>query len=225
MKQLLFLLAVALFCGDAYAQTKIASSIRFNQAWVWSYQNDLIAVNEPGHKGELVVYHEPKLNYWLFTAEAYGTSGEMYNWILGKPDGTYTMCATDEFGKQTTAEQKLDFPLNRLLPQHYKATRMKKVFNINHLGFPKITGKAYNVDYIKTKDQSLVFVGEFKADFAPLYFFNRLNIEAKLPFQFPSDFPKNSLLLQDISIINKIKLKLIFKEISHAEYNIDLRIE
>ena len=68
-------------------------------------------------------------------------------------------------------------------------------------------------------------MGDVKANFLAVYFFNRLNIEAKLPIQFPIDFPKNKLLLQEMSTTNKIKLQLTFKEISHTEYYIDLKTE
>jgi hypothetical protein len=221
MKLILFLFLLP-FCS-VQAQIKTPKSIKFTQAWVWEYKNNFVPENEPGHKGEIVMYYEPKLNYWLFTAEAYGTSGEMYNWILGKPDGTYVLCATDEFGKEAITEQKLKFPLNKTLAPHYRFIGKKKVFNQNRLGFPKIEGREFKIIYGKTNDQSSIFVGDVKANFLPLYFFNQSNIEAKLPFQFPVDFPKNKLLLQEVSTVNKVKLHVTFKEISYTEYYIDLQ--
>lgn len=225
MKQLLLLLTLPFFCCCTQAQVKSPKTIQFTQAWVWEYENNTIAQNEPGHKGEIVVYFEPKQNYWLFTAEAYGTSGEMYDWIIGKPDGTYLLSSTDEFGKKAITKQQLPFPANKILPQHYKPLGKKKVFNHNKLGFPKIEGTEFKVDYTKTNDRTSVFVSDFKADFFPVYFFNHLNIEAKLPFSFPTDFPKNKLLLQEVSIVNKEKLQLTLKEISHTEYYIELKTE
>lgn len=225
MKQLLLLLALQFFFCCTQAQTKNPKIIHFTQAWVWVYENELVPKEEPTHKGEIVVYFEPEQNYWLFTTEAYGTSGEMFDWVIGKPDGTYLICATNEFGKKTITTEELQFPLIRALLKHYQPLDKKKIFNQNKLGFPKIEGKEFRVNYTKTNDSSSVFVGDFKADFLPLYFFNRLNIEAKLPFQFPVDFPKNKLLLQEISTINKAKLQLTFKEISHTEYFIDLKTE
>lgn len=223
MKQSLLLLILPFICSCTQAQIKTPISVHFTQAWVWEYQNSFIPKNEPGHIGEIVVYFEPKLNYLLFTTEAYGNSGEMYNWILGKPDGTYVLCATDEFGKQTITAQKLKFPLNGIMAKHYKPAGKKKVFNQNLLGFQKIEGKEYKVNYLKTNDQSSIFLGDVKANFLPLYFFNRLNIEAKLPFQFPLDLPKNKLLLQEISFVNRKKMQLVFKEISHTQYEIYLK--
>lgn len=220
MKHFLFLLILPFVCCFAKAQT-----VKFTQVWVWEYQNNLIPETEPGHKGEIAIYFEPTKNYWLFTAEAYGTSGEMFNWIIGKPDGTYLICTADEFGKKTITKEKLQFPVNKTLPKHYQFTGKKKIFNQNQLGFPKIEGKEFKVNYTKTNDRSSVFAGNFKADFSPLYFFNRLNIEAKLPFRFPVDLPKNKLLLQEVGIVNKAKLQLIFKEISNTEYFIDLKTE
>ncbi|MGF1925864.1 MAG: hypothetical protein ACQUHE_16945 [Bacteroidia bacterium] len=210
------------FC-NVQAQLKTPKSIKFTQAWVWEYKNNFVPESEPRNKGEMVMYYEPKLNYWLFTAEAYGTSGEMYNWVLGKPDGTYVLCETDEFGKQTVSQQKLKFPLNKTLGPQYRPLGNKKVFNQNRLGLPKIEGIEFKVVYGKTNEHSSIFVGDVGANFLPLYFFNRLNIEAKLPFQFPIDFPKNKLLLQEVSTASKVKLQLTFKEISYTEYYIDLK--
>lgn len=224
MMKSLFLFPILLFFSFClFAQTASTQKIKFTQTWVWEYQNSLIPKNEPGYAGEIVVYFEPKLNYWLFTTEAYGNSGEMYNWILGKPDGTYVLCATDEFGKQTITAQKLKFPLNKIMAKHYKLAEKKKAFNQNLFGFQKIEGKEYKVNYLKTIDQSSIFLGDVRANFLPLYFFNRLNIEAKLPFQFPLDLPKNKLLLQEISLVNRKKLQLVFKEISHTDYEIYLK--
>lgn len=220
MKQFLLLLILPFWGCFAQAQT-----IKFTQAWVWTYENELVPENEPGHKGEIVAYYEPQKNYWLFTAEAYGTSGEMFDWIIGKPDGTYVLCTTDEFGKKSITTEKLKFPFNKMLPKHYQLLGKKKIFNQNKLGFPKIEGKEFKVVYTKTKDRSSVFIGDFKVGFLPLYFFNHVNIEAKLPFQFPIDLPMNKLLLQEVSIVNKAKLLLTFKEISHTEYLIDLQAE
>jgi len=218
MKRFVLLLILPFVCCFAQAQ-----HIKFTQAWVWEYKNELVSENEPGHQGEIAIYFEPKKNYWLFTAEAYGISGEMFDWILGKPDGTYLICTIDEFRKKTITTERLQFPLNKILPKHYQALGKEKIFNQNKLGFPKMKGAAFKVNYTKTNDRSSIFVGDFKANFLPLYFFNRLNIEAKLPFQFPVDFPKNKLLLQETSIINKTKLQLVLKEISYNEYFIDLK--
>ena len=141
MKKLLLFLALPFICFYAKAQTGSPKTIKFTQAWVWGYENELVQKSEPGHKGEIVIYFEPKQNYWLFTTEAYGTSGEMYNWIIGKPDGTYWLCDTDEFGKKTITKQRLQFSLTKLLPKHYKPLGKRKIFNENKLGFSKIEGK------------------------------------------------------------------------------------
>jgi len=221
MKQLLFLFVLPIFCCCTQAQVKSPKTIQFTQVWVWEYENNTIAKNEPGHNGEMMVYFDPKNSYWLFTQEAYGTSGEMFDWIIGKPDGTYLLCSSDEFGKKTITEQKLKFSSGKTLPQHYKPTRNKKVYNQNKLGFPKIIGKEFTVDYMKTKDLTSVFIGDFKANFLPLYFFNQLISEAKLPVLFPVDLPVGKLLLEENSIVNNVKTVFFLKEISNTEYFID----
>jgi len=222
MKRLLILLVLPLFFGILQAQKTKKQTIKFTQAWVWEYENNLIAENEPGHKGEIVVYFEPKQNYWLFTSEAFGNSGEMYNWIIGKPDGTYVLNASDEFGYTKLMIEKLKFSTNKKIPSHYIPVSNKKIFNENKLGFPKIIGRKYIVDYEKTTDQSSVYFADHKVNFSPLYHFNRLNIEAKIPFSFPFDLPENKLLLEDESIITTSKISLVFKEISNTEYFVEI---
>ena len=222
MKKVLILLVLPLFFGNMQAQKTKKQAIKFTQAWVWEYENNLIAENEPGHKGEIVVYFEPKQNYWLFTTEAFGNSGEMYNWIIGKPDGTYVLNASDEFGKTNLMIEKLKFSSNKKIPSHYRPLSNKKMFNENKLGFPKIIGQKYKVDYEKTTAQSDVYIGDHKVDFSPLYYFNLLNIEAKIPFSFPFDLPKNKLLLEDESINSNAKISLVFKEISNTEYFVEI---
>ena len=222
MKKVLILLVLPLFFGNMQAQKTKKQTIKFTQAWVWEYENNLIAENEPGHKGEIVVYFEPKQNYWLFTTEAFGNSGEMYNWIIGKPDGTYVLNASDEFGKTNLMIEKLKFSSNKKIPSHYRPLSNKKIFNENKLGFPKIIGRKYKVDYEKTTDQSAVYIGDYKVDFSPLYYFNRLIIESKIPLSFPFDLPENKLLLEDESINSNAKISLVFKEISNTEYFVEI---
>ncbi|MEZ4890815.1 MAG: hypothetical protein R2779_09795 [Crocinitomicaceae bacterium] len=42
---------------------KTSSTIKFSEVWVWEY------VNIDGKKGEMAIYREPKLNYWLITPD------------------------------------------------------------------------------------------------------------------------------------------------------------
>lgn len=222
MKPLLLLWTFSFFCWHTQAQVKKQQALKFTQAWVWEYENNSIAQNEPGHQGEIVVYFEAKKNYWLFTAAAYGTSGEMFDWIIAKPDGTYLLCASNEFGKKTITRQQLKYSAGNVIPPHYKPTGNRKVFNQNKGGFPVIEGKEFIVNYTKTNDRTSIFVGDVKADFLPLYHFNQLDSEAKLPVWFPIDLPAGKLLLQDNSTVGRAQIKVRFKEISHTEYFIDL---
>lgn len=219
----LFLFWTLSFSGyAALAQSSDTLVIKFTQAWVWEYQNDLIDRDEPGHQGEMVVYFDPDSNFWLFTGEAYGTSGEMFDWVIGKPDGTYILSTSDEFGSKAIIQQQLEFPCAKNLPEYYIPTGKAKLFNQNKLGFADLEGKEFKIDYLKTLDQSADFIVEFEANFLPLYFFNRLDSEAKLPVQFPTDLPSDRLLLEENSLVGGRKIHLRFKEISHTEYFIDL---
>lgn len=221
MKFILSILFLGFWFGTD-AQKRDSQEIKFTEAWVWEYQNDNIPAGEFGHKGEMVIYREPNQNFWLFTAEAFGISGEMLEWIIGKPDGTFVLCAADEFGKNTINKEKLNFGKDSLMPQYYDSTNRPKVFNQNKLGFPEISGLEYSFKFEKTKGSSSFYIGDYPANFQPIYFFNRLAIEARLPIQFPVDFPKNKLLLEEESWVNGKRTSVRFKEISHTEYFVEL---
>lgn len=223
MKPLFFLPFVVFFSSCLQAQNQ--TELKFTQAWVWEYENELIAVGEPERQGEMVVYFNPDLNYWLFNFESYGNSGEMFEWILGKPDGTYLIYGKDEFGKTVWMHKELEFIQNENLPEYYKKNQNQKVFNdFPDLGFEKITGAEFQMNYEKTEGKSVFYLTEFDADFSAVYHFNQLNLEAKIPFHFPIDLPKNQLVLE-MNYVNKenlIQSKVKFKYISQTEYFIQL---
>jgi len=221
----LFLIPILLFFSSfAVAQTIYKDNMEFNftQAWVWEYKNELIPENEFGHQGEMVVYFHPGLNYWLFNFESFGNSGEMFEWILGKPDGTYLIQAKDEFGKSIIWEEKLEFKEVKQIPEYYFETGQTKIFNQNELGFEPILGKEYQLNYEKTEEETCTYLAEFPQNFAPLYFFNQLNLGAKIPFNFPIDLPQNTLILEEETQTPNGRITMKLMMISNTEYQIDL---
>lgn len=220
-----FLIPILLhFSSSVFGQIsyKENSEINFTQAWVWEYKNELIPENEFGHQGEMVVYFHPELQYWLFTVEAYGVSGEMFDWILAKPDGTYLIKAKDEFGKSIRWEEKLEFKEVKHIPEYYFETGETKIFNQNDLGYEPILGKEFKMKYEKTEDETCIHLAEFPINFDPIYFFNQLNLEAKIPVDFPNNLPGNQLVLEDKTQLANGQIRYKLNEISNTEYFVDL---
>jgi|SRR5690606_3333624 len=224
MKPLFFLPFLLIFSSCVMTQTlsEDNSELRFTQAWVWEYENELTPENEPGHQGEMVVYFHPELNYWLFNFESFGVSGEMFEWILAKPDGSYLISGKDEFGKSIMWEEKLEFDRNKAIPDYYSPTFQTKIFNENDLGYDEILGKEFKIKYEKTEETSTVFLTEYPQNFLPLYHFNRLNLEAKIPLNFSLDLPENQLVLEEETQTPNGKIKMSLTMISSTEHFIDL---
>jgi hypothetical protein len=201
-----------------------SKELKFMQAWIWEYENTALEEGEFGRKGEFWAYYHEELNYWLLTAESYGITGEMFNWILAKPDGTYIIDFTDEFGKNSRLEHKLDFDIPNEIPIHYKSTGNSKFFNEDDtIGFPKAKGFEYDTKYEMTSDQTKTFIGAFEnVNFTPLFWFNRLDSDAKLPVHFPLDLPSKYGVFEEITKMSVGKYHLVLKNISNTEYYINL---
>lgn len=225
MKPLFFLPILLFFssCTKSQVINGDNTELHFTQVWVWEYKNELKGVEEPGYQGEIVVYFHPELNYWLFNFESFGTSGEMFEWVLGKPDGTYIIHAKDESGKSIFWEEKLEFENLKKIPSYYKPSRDKEVFNQNDLGYEKLTGKAYQIHYEKTEEKGKVYLTKYPQNFLPLYYFNQLNLEAKLPIHFPLDLPEDVLMLKEETTTPNGEMLMSLKMISNTEYYIYLK--
>ena len=196
----------------------------YTQKFSWSYINELVEDGEYGHKGEFSVYYNPDTKNWLFTKESYGISGEMINWIVGKPDGTYYSSWTSPHMNEDNevsikkVELYQGFELNEL----YKSGTVTKEFDLGS-DFGKINSKQYERVYAKeTNDKSYRFLAEYDADFTVIYSFSSLKNEASLPYNF-EPLPKNILMLEDKSIVNGQNISLEFKGISPADKTVDIR--
>lgn len=192
------------------------------EAWIWEYKNEFIAEGEPGHQGEMVVYFRPEDNLWLFTFDSYGTSGEMIEWVLAKPDGTYLFKLNDIHGENSFETQRVEFKHIENLPDYLQPNHETKVFNINDFGFEPISGNGFTMNYEKTTEKSHLYIGKMKYNFQPLYHFNQLNSDAKIPINFMMDLPQNYMLLEEVAQSTNHTVSYRFKEISNTEYYIYL---
>lgn len=225
MKPLFLIPILLLFSSCVRTQTisKDNTELKFTQTWVWEYKAELKSVEEPEHQGEMVVYFNPEKNYWLFNFESYGMSGEMIEYVIGKPDGTFITLSVDEFGKRSLTEEKIEFIRHSELPSVWIATGGQKYFNENDLGFPKLKAEEFYMKYLKTNEITEVFLADYPIDFLPLYYFNQLNSEAKLPFHFPTNLPSSKAVLEENTTSYRGKTTYKLKSISHTEYFVNLK--
>lgn len=198
------------------------SELHFTQVWVWEYQNEWIPENESGHKGEIAIYYHPEKDFWLFTQEAYGISGEMTDWIVGKPDGEYLIASTDEYGKKRIEKLSITIPETDSLNVLFFPKKEPMSFGNPDLGFPLIRGEKYVLNYLKTLDKTTLYLGDVAVDLSPVYYFNQLDIEAMLPVDFLTNIPANKIVLSDSTTTSGKNISLRFRYISHAEYYVHL---
>lgn len=203
MKKLLFLF---LLSTGVFAQKK---PLVFREVWIWEY------TDTEGTKQELAIYHLPAKNYWLFIAEAYGNSGEMIEYILAKPDGEYIMAYTDAEGQNGLLKTRIPLSSPKVLPSAYRLQKKTHFFGDPELGYPKILGKQYIKTFENTSDAAEMYLTDTKSDMRPVYHFNQLEGDAKLPVHFPLDLPAHTQVLEE-----KIKgeVRYTFKFKSQTEY-------
>ena len=197
-------------------------NLAFTEVWVWEYKNEWIPKDEPGYQGEVAIYFLPEKNYWLFTSESYGISGEMTDWVVGKPNGEYISQNTDEFGYKTIERESITFHNYENLNEHLIPLGAYMSFGNPDMGFPLIQGQKFKVEYLKTNDISTIYLGEAKADMRAVYYFNQLFSEAKLPVFFMTNLPKNQIILSESTVSSGHNIDIKFKYISPTEYHIEL---
>lgn len=222
MKRLikLYMIAGLLFPLLVVAQQKKTASTKYNftEVWVWEYKG------KDGKMGEMALYREPKLNYWLLTAEAYGNTDDMCDWILVQPEGTCYFAYKDaEIGSGgSLLKVKLDLQQVKTLPTYWKAGSRYQKFGNAAMGFSMFNGREYQCAYTKTQEQTTFYLARTAAAFAPLAVFNELDVDAKLPIRFPKDIPGNYVVLSEDSNGAGYSVQYRFKYRSHTEYHIDL---
>jgi len=216
---LLFSLMLCFWSHFTSAQ-KTGSSINFTEVWVWEY------VNADGKKGEMAIYREPKLNYWLLTPDDAGfrDQDEMSLWFLVKPNGEVLQAFQDaEHSSIKIIRHQLSIDVKRKFPASWKANGKSQYFGDTHTGFPKMKGIGYQTGYEKTNEKTSIYLAYTKADAWVLSFFNDMNIDAKLPIRFPKELPKHFVAVKEVTEFSGGgSVQYSFKNISHTEYFIDL---
>lgn len=227
MKRCIYLVFISMLLFPLFVAAQQKKTIKsntqykFSEVWVWDY------TDANGKKGQMAIYREPKLNYWLLTPDDAGfrETDEMTLWFILKPNGEVLQAYQDaemNSGKKLTKDRL--YPDKKAkLPDYWKATGKSKYFGDTFSGFPKIKGMEYKISYTKTNDKSTFYLATTKANFAVLSLFNDLNMDAKLPISFPKDIPGNFITLSENSVFpGGGTIQYTFKYISQSQYHINL---
>ncbi len=178
-------------------------------------------------EGEMWAYYEPELKYWLFTREdSYGHYGEMFDWVLCKPDGTYIIQATDEFGEKSRFTRKIEFLKNEKLPLSFSPAGNDTLFKFGDFLISELEAKKYKKVYPRSSEDTFIYIGDIDdindIDLTPVYYFNELSktTEIRLPVNFPPDMPGNKLMLGERTYAAWGIVKTNLKWITPTEYYI-----
>lgn len=218
---IVFLPILSLAAAKQKKVIKSGSRYNFSEMWVWEY------TDANGKMGQMAIYREPKLNYWLLTPDDgdFREMDEMTLWFMLKPNGEVLQAYQD--GEKNSRKKLIKHYLHpdkkARLPDYWKATGESKYFGDTFSGFPKMKGMEYKVSYQKTNllEKSTFYLAITKADCAMLSLFNELNIDAKLPVRFPKDIPDYFVPLSENTIFPGGAVQYAFKYISQTEYYID----
>lgn len=204
-------------------------SFKFTDQLIFKYKTNLSGYGnyyngEGDQVGEIVIYVEPKSNTFLFSKEAYGLSGEMVDFVIADTLGNYIFGYTDEFGKKYRENYfieyvKLDAERRKLLENDFrKYLRLKKetkVFGKKSFPTPTYVAQAYDMTYRTTIDTSRIFLAPSFINMRPIYSFNGLDLETKLPYYF--DF-NNVIPNRFMPVYNKYKAS---EDIGFSEMYLD----
>ncbi|HUH34567.1 MAG TPA: hypothetical protein VL022_01920 [Moheibacter sp.] len=198
------------------SQNSEQATHEFTQKWTWAYHNNLIEEGEYGRNGEFSVYYNESNRNWLFTKEAYGQTGDMVNWVIGQADGNYLFSYMGEFpGEAASIERLYESTENPFaLKDLYKDLNQTKSFDIQGKVY---TGQLYETVYEKnTLDHGRLYLTKTPTDFTALYFFNSVNSETKIPYQF-GHMPSNYLILEERAVVMGEKVELQFLGVSKVK--------
>ena len=140
--------------------------------------------------GEFRIYVDEKSGTFMFNRDSYGWSGEMVNFVIADKKGNYTFGYTDEFGKKYREVLQSDQynqikrdkkKIKKEFTKLYKATGKSKVFGANDADWPALIGKEYIMSDQKSTDTITLYLAPTAYCMLPLYLFNTLRSEAKLP--------------------------------------------
>lgn len=208
-----------------------AGKYYFSTQLTYAFRNDF-AEDESRRSGEISIYLDEKTGTFLFTPESYGTSGEMVDFVIADQEGNYIFGYTDEHGKKQretiksihigsrniqTKKEERDFK------KYCTPTGNKKKFGTNNYGWPVFIGTEYELNDM-LYDSSIVYIATSQYSFLPMFLFNELQSETKLPLNLDvsKKIPSKSLILSRSYIFEGLH-EFTLISYSPTEYFIDLK--
>ena len=208
-----------------------AGKYYFSTQITYSYHNDS-AEDDYNRSGEISIYIDEKSGTFLFTKESYGNTGEMVDFVIADQQGNYIFGYTDEHGKKLRETLKSYKTSDKIFQsknvesdfkKYCKPTGKTKIFGENKYGWPEFKGTEYNINDMLS-DSSTVFLTASKYSFLPVFLFNQLQSETKLPvnFDFSKKLPSKNLILQHSYVLDGSISSYTLISSSPTEYFIDL---
>lgn len=180
--------------------------MEFTQQWTWAYENESIPENEFGHRGKITAYYHPKTQNWLMNHKTYGVSGEMFLWIIGKPDGTYLYATSSPHpgeggGMDILAADEGEEHQNDM-PKFFEQTGLLKYVKVKGVPSGFLIGKEYISIGQKGMESKSSYIRQMsELSFAPLYALEKTFLgEPRLPYPFPQGIPTDALLLKEKTV-------------------------
>lgn len=181
----------------------VKDKFEFNTLLKWKYSIQNIK-NRTTETGEISIYVDERTGTFLLDRSAYGSSGEMIDFVIADQKGNYIVANKDELGnkrKFVVKSKELNNTVNN---------RTENAKNINFLTQPSgrketyphignqtnITGVEYYVTDPITGNVKTVMLAKVAYGFLPITLFNGLGLDSQLPYPFDNrDIISNNYIL------------------------------
>ncbi len=175
--------------------------LNFMQAWTWKYKDESIDKMEIGHQGTITAYYNPKTKNWLMNRDTYGFLGEMFIWIIARPDSTYLYSTSSPHPGEggDLAILQADWTTSSNLPPYLDKTEELKLFR----GLNSPTGILLGEKYIFTgssmAESNELYLKRMEGmSFTPLFKLgSNFSGEPRLPYSIPEYLPSDLAILEE----------------------------
>lgn len=206
----------------------------FSEAYYFDYYNELVGDEELKASGTFGFYADPQTGTLLLEKHISNFSDEMTNYIIIKPDSSYILCFTDEFGDKKLVTSRLldaqdimrglidvqEYFKTYLTPQQQVKSFGATAFNPNGL-----KGQRYLQTFIKTMDTVEVYLADCTMPTTALYMveevFNELGLPVKMGYGYM--LPDNKLVVsENYRSVSSKNVGFKLNAVEATEYHIQL---
>lgn len=179
-------------------------NLEFTKAWTWKFKDESIAEGEIGHQGKITVYYNPKTKNWLMNRDTYGFLGEMFVWVIARPDETYLYSTSSaHFNEENSIEVKaVNWGTTNTLPSYLNKTGELKKFDAPASPSGFLTGEKYVFSGESMAESNVLYINQIKEmNFAPLFKLgSNFSGEPRLPYSFPEYLPSDFVVLKEETV-------------------------